>query len=109
MKPQVIDQRLYFKILNVLCRIMGIWFVFVCSIAMLVPILGLVVGALGSRSADIIPYSLNMIAGFGVGIAIGIVALKMRSFRPDLPQPKPGQSTNWWTGDLVEQGEKVAV
>jgi hypothetical protein len=107
MKPQVIEQRLYFKILNVPCRIMGLWFVFVYSIATLVPILALVIGALGPRS--IIPYSLKMIVGFGVGIAIGIVALKMRSFRPDLPQPRPGQATNWWTGDLVEQGGKVAV
>jgi hypothetical protein len=109
MKPRVIDQRLYFKIFNVMCRIMGLWFVFVCSVAMLVPILALVIGALGVRSADIIPYSLKMIVGFGVGIAIGVVALKFRSFRPDLPQPKPGQSTNWWTGDLEERGGKVAV
>ncbi len=109
MKPKVIDRRLYFKILNVLCRIMGFWFVFVCSIAMLVPILALVIGASGARGAEIIPYSLKMIVGFGVGIAIGIVALKVRSFRPDLPQPTPGQSTNWWTGDLEERGGKVAV
>jgi hypothetical protein len=103
MEPQVIDQRLYFRILNVLCRIMGLWFVFVCSIAMLVPVFALVIGALGPRSADIIPYSLKMIVGFGIGIAIGIVALRVRSFRPDLPQPKQGQFTNWWTGDLAMQ------
>jgi hypothetical protein len=109
MRPQVTDQRLYFRLLNVLCRIMGLWFVFVCSTAMLVPIVALVIAALGARNEDIIPYSVKMIVGFGVGIAIGVVALKVRSFRPDLPQPKQGQSTNWWTGDLVERGGKVAV
>lgn len=103
------DQRSYYKLLNVLCRIMGLWFVFVCSIAMLVPILALVIGVLGPRGAELIPYSLKMIVGFGVGIAMGGVALKVRSFRPDLPKPEPGQSTRWWTGDLVERGGKGGV
>lgn len=109
MRPQVIDRHLYFRILNVLCRIMGLWFVFVCSVAMLVPLAALVIGAVGPRSAEIIPYSVKMIVGLCVGIAFGGIALKVRSFRPDLPRPQPGQSTNWWTGELAEPGGKGAL
>ncbi|MBS0337824.1 MAG: hypothetical protein JSS40_13620 [Proteobacteria bacterium] len=103
------DQRLYFRLMNVLCRIMGLWFVFVCSTAMLVPVFALVIAASGANIPDIIPYSARMIFGFGAGIAMGVVALKVRSFRPDLPQPEQGQSTNWWTGDLVDREDDIAA
>ncbi len=108
MTPQPIDPHLYFKIMNAMCRVMALWFVFVSYVAMLVPILGLVVGALGTRGPEIIPYSLKMMLGFEWASGTGVVALKVRSFRPDLPPPKPGQSTNWWTGDLEEHGGKIA-
>ena len=109
MRPQATDRHSFFRLMNVLCRIMGLWFLLVSSTAILVPILGLVVTALGEKEAEIISQSLKMIAGFGVGIAIGVVALTVRSFRPDLPKPSQGQSTSWWTGDLVERGGKDAV
>ena len=64
MTPQPIDPHLYFKIVNAMCRVMALWFVFVSYVAMLVPILGLVVGALGTRGPEIIPYSLKMMLGF---------------------------------------------
>jgi MFS family permease len=102
MRPQAANA-FYFRLMNVLCRIMGLWFVFVSSTAMLVPIFALVITAFGDKNAEIISYSWKMIVGFCVGIAIGSVGLKVRSFRPDLPRPKQGQATNWWTGDLTVQ------
>ena len=87
-----------YRVINVVCRLLALWFVFIASASMLFPIFALIIV---DPAAGNTMYFIQMIIGCVVTIAIGVVALKVRSFRPDLPRPTEGQSTDWWTGDLT--------
>jgi hypothetical protein len=82
------------RALNVLLRLFGIVVTLASAVALVLAIADIIRGT----SRDSIGMMI-LIAGL---LAFGGVLLRMRSFRPDGPEPSRGERVTWWTGDSVK-------
>ena len=82
------------RAVNVLLRLLGIVVTLASAVALVLAIADMIRG----NSRDSIEMTI-LIAGL---LAFGLVLLRMRSFRPDRPEPSMGERVSWWTGDPVK-------
>jgi hypothetical protein len=97
------------RIVNILFRLVGLWFVAGGSLAIVATVLDALLRGPPRTAEGPVFYIASTVVAFGCAIALGIVLLKVRSFRGDLPPPRDGQRTKWWTGDIEERSNGIAV